>query len=89
MSKINLIQQFAYKCLNCNTCIRFDVPNPTDSKANDKINELSNTVNSLICPKCKTSLGSGASKAFDAVKSYNASATLLNISIANETIEIS
>ncbi len=86
MSKIKLIRGFAFRCLNCNTRIQFAVPLPHEFA--EKENNLSTTVSTLVCPRCGTSLSDGASKTLDAIKSYNASAFLLNISIDNNTVEI-
>ncbi len=88
MPKLSLIKRFTFRCPNCNTSIGFEVPNPSATNANDELDKLSSTISNLICPKCSTSLGTGAIKSFNAVKSYNSSTILLNISINGGTVEI-
>lgn len=88
MPNLSLIKQFTFRCPNCNTCVGFEVPPPSAPNAVDELDKLSNTISNLICPKCNTPLGTGALKSFDAVKSYNASTVLLNISIDAGIVEI-
>lgn len=62
------IKNFMCTCLSCNTGVRFDVP---DSFSVGQMLELSNVLGNLTCPKCATSLGEDALKAFDTIKVYN------------------
>lgn len=87
MEKIKPIEHVAFCCVDCKTSIKFEIPNPAKDTT-ENMDKISNAVRSLICPRCGASLGTGASKIFDFVKSYNASVVSLNISIRNGIIEI-
>lgn len=88
MPKLQLIRYFSSKCLNCNTQIKFEMPDPAASDASIKLDELSNTISALSCPKCHTPLSTGALKTFDAAKKFNASALLLNLYIESGTADL-
>ena len=87
MERIKLIEHVTFCCTYCKTSIKFEVPNPGQDTTID-MGKLEMAIQSLRCPKCQASLGVGASKMLDFIKSYNAAAIPLNIGIEHGTIKI-
>lgn len=77
---IKHIKTFTYRCVNCDTSIRFPIP-PVNKP--EEIDELFGCINTLECPKCKIPLNEGASKVLTAIKKYNAVALELNCYMEN------
>ncbi|NBH27627.1 hypothetical protein D3Z60_18060 [Lachnospiraceae bacterium] len=65
---IYAIKKFTYQCTQCNTGVRFDVPEINEV---EKLEELSKAIDELRCPLCKTALYKGASKALKSIIQYN------------------
>ncbi len=81
---IKRIINFTFRCVNCDTSVRFPIP-PVNEP--EKMDELFTCINTLKCPKCKTPLNEGASKVLTAIKKYNAVSLELNC-YKNNNVEL-